>query len=185
MSQRLRVVDVRILDSARFTVSSARFLSWSPCREQAHLPAEQPPPCQDSRLPAAHAHAGGTSHSCRASRQGSDQTVGLSLALSMLPAAHRVRRRDDFAAAVRAGRRVSRPTLVAHYCPAPPGADTPARAGFVVSRAVGNAVVRNSVRRRLRELVRRHMDRLPPGSTLIVRATLPPLPPRPRSLPAT
>ena len=45
--------------------------------------------------------------------------------------------------------------------------------GFVVSRAVGNAVVRNRVRRRLRHLVR---DRLPelavltPGAVLVVRA---------------
>jgi ribonuclease P protein component len=50
---------------------------------------------------------------------------------------------------------------------------TPPRVGFVVSRAVGNAVVRNRVRRRLRHLVR---DRLPelslpsPGVVIVVRA---------------
>jgi ribonuclease P protein component len=46
----------------------------------------------------------------------------------------------------------------------------PARAGFVVSKAVGNAVVRNRVRRRLRHLVRERLAELPPGSTLVVRA---------------
>ena len=58
------------------------------------------------------------------------------------------------------------------------GADDPSsgrtlpQVGFVVSRAVGNAVVRNRVRRRLRHLVR---DRLPelsvltPGAVLVVR----------------
>jgi ribonuclease P protein component len=46
----------------------------------------------------------------------------------------------------------------------------PARAGFVVSKAVGGAVVRNVVRRRLRHLVRDRMADLPAGSTLVVRA---------------
>jgi ribonuclease P protein component len=42
--------------------------------------------------------------------------------------------------------------------------------GFIVARTVGNAVVRNRVRRRLRHLVRGHLDRLPEGSLLVVRA---------------
>ena len=46
----------------------------------------------------------------------------------------------------------------------------PARAGFVVSRAVGNAVVRNKVKRRLRELVRDRLTNLPAGTDLVVRA---------------
>jgi ribonuclease P protein component len=36
----------------------------------------------------------------------------------------------------------------------------PSRAGFVVSRRVGSAVIRNRVRRRLREVVRRHQHKL-------------------------
>jgi ribonuclease P protein component len=36
----------------------------------------------------------------------------------------------------------------------------PSRAGFVVSRRVGSAVIRNRVRRRLREIVRRHQHDL-------------------------
>ncbi|GAA3751865.1 hypothetical protein GCM10022225_40260 [Plantactinospora mayteni] len=46
----------------------------------------------------------------------------------------------------------------------------PARAGFVVSKAVGGAVVRNKVRRRLRHLVRDRLPGLPPDTTLVVRA---------------
>ncbi|MEV8516194.1 ribonuclease P protein component [Dactylosporangium sp. NPDC051484] len=45
-----------------------------------------------------------------------------------------------------------------------------ARAGFVVSKAVGNAVVRNAVKRRLRHLVRARIAALPAGSVLVVRA---------------
>jgi ribonuclease P protein component len=39
-----------------------------------------------------------------------------------------------------------------------------------VSRAVGAAVVRNRVRRRLRHLVADQLDRIPPGSRVVVRA---------------
>ncbi|MFE4020889.1 ribonuclease P protein component, partial [Streptomyces sp. NPDC059101] len=46
----------------------------------------------------------------------------------------------------------------------------PPRAGFVVSKAVGVAVVRNKVKRRLRHLVRDRLDRLPAGSLVVVRA---------------
>ncbi|MEV6925366.1 ribonuclease P protein component [Dactylosporangium sp. NPDC051485] len=44
------------------------------------------------------------------------------------------------------------------------------RAGFVVSKAVGGAVVRNRVKRRLRHLVRERIADLPAGSVLVVRA---------------
>ncbi|GIJ27811.1 ribonuclease P protein component [Micromonospora qiuiae] len=108
----------------------------------------------------------------------------------MLAAAQRLRRSSDFAAAVRGGRRAGRGTLVVHLilpstagptdtAPKPVRGGTEAdsapvpRAGFVVSKAVGPAVVRNKVRRRLRHLVRDRLDALPAGSTLVVRA-LPP-----------
>jgi ribonuclease P protein component len=39
-----------------------------------------------------------------------------------------------------------------------------------VSKAVGGAVVRNKVKRRLRHLMRERVDQLPPGSLVVVRA---------------
>src|SRR5262245_32240647 len=44
------------------------------------------------------------------------------------------------------------------------------RAGFVVSRAVGGAVARNRVRRRLRHLMRDRLVSLPAGTDVVVRA---------------
>ena len=45
--------------------------------------------------------------------------------------------------------------------------------GFVVSKAVGGAVVRNQVKRRLRHLARERLGSLPGSAVLVVRA-LPP-----------
>ena len=91
----------------------------------------------------------------------------------MLPAESRMRRRRDFDAAVRRGSRSGRKLLTGHLLVPAAGApeeDCPPRAGFVVSRAVGIAVVRNRVRRRLRVLVRKYLSSLPRGSLLVVRA---------------
>ena len=46
----------------------------------------------------------------------------------------------------------------------------PWRAGFVTSGRVGRAVVRNRVRRRLREIVRRHQRELRQGFWLVIIA---------------
>jgi ribonuclease P protein component len=47
---------------------------------------------------------------------------------------------------------------------------TPTRVGFVVSKAVGNSVIRHRVSRRLRHLMRDRLGTLPTGCTLVVRA---------------
>ena len=44
------------------------------------------------------------------------------------------------------------------------------RAGFITSRKVGGAVVRNRVRRRLREIVRKHQTELRSGISIVTIA---------------
>jgi ribonuclease P protein component len=44
------------------------------------------------------------------------------------------------------------------------------RAGFVTSRLIGGAVVRNRVRRRLREIVRKHQHELPRNFWMVIIA---------------
>lgn len=46
----------------------------------------------------------------------------------------------------------------------------PCRAGFVTARHLGGAVVRNRVRRRLREIVRRHQHEVRQGLWLVLIA---------------
>jgi ribonuclease P protein component len=86
----------------------------------------------------------------------------------VLPAANRLRRSGDFRATVRSGRRVPGRRLVLHLRYT--GDETPPLIGFVTGRAVGGAVSRNLVRRRLRHLMRSRAGRLPAGAQLVVRA---------------
>jgi len=81
-----------------------------------------------------------------------------------------MRRSAEFALAVRTGARAGRPTVVGHLLVRAGQAGEPARVGFVVSRAVGPAVTRNRVKRRLRALMRGYLQLLPGGSLLVVRA---------------
>ncbi|MQA08471.1 MAG: ribonuclease P protein component [Pseudonocardiaceae bacterium] len=85
----------------------------------------------------------------------------------MLPASARVRRSEEFRSVTRHGRRAGRRRLVVHAIVGHGGS---ARAGFVVSKAVGNSVVRHRVVRRLRHLVATRLGTLEAGSTLVVRA---------------
>ena len=89
----------------------------------------------------------------------------------MLSAAHRLTDGATFQRAVRTGRRSGSRTLVVHLASQalPEGAAGP-RIGFVVSKAVGNAVVRNRVKRRLRHQAREHIASLPGSAVLVVRA---------------
>ena len=88
----------------------------------------------------------------------------------MLPAESRLRTSDEFRAVVRGGVKVARETLVVH---ALAKTGPVSRAGFVVSKAVGNAVTRNRVKRRLRHLVSDALGSAPQPVDVVVRA-LPP-----------
>ena len=150
-----------------------------PTSEQAHVPAEQSSAGEDPRVPSADAHPRRSRHPGGSPGQGSLAALGLT---GVLPAGARLRRRSDFAATLRAGRGRtggSGPNLLVVHVSlgSADSADAsdllPPRAGFVVSRAVGGAVVRNRVRRQLRHLVAARLGGFPAGTRLVVRV-LPP-----------
>lgn len=85
----------------------------------------------------------------------------------MLPAAHRLRVSGDFTLVQRRGTRISRPTLILSALSRP---DFPTRLGLSVGKSVGNSVVRHSVSRKLRHLAALHIDELPAGTQLVLRA---------------
>ena len=93
----------------------------------------------------------------------------------MLPARHRLREGADFTTAVRGpgASRAGGRLIVVHANRTDARADLPPRVGFVVSKAVGNAVIRNRTRRRLRASAASHLDVIPGGYDVVVRANPP------------
>ncbi len=83
---------------------------------------------------------------------------------------HRLRTGDDFRAVTRGGPRAARSHVVVHVAHLSDG--TAPRVGFVVSKRIGNAVIRNRVTRRLREILRPQLATLPAQTGIVVR-TLP------------
>ena len=79
---------------------------------------------------------------------------------------------EDFRRTMRRGGKGAQPTLVTHVLlsTSVPGTGGHTSVGFVVSKAVGSAVERNRVKRRLRHLMRDRVESLPAGSRVVVRA---------------
>jgi ribonuclease P protein component len=85
-----------------------------------------------------------------------------------LPRERRLRASADFAR-VRSNGRTFRGGLMTMNV-ADAAAEEPARLGVITSKRVGNAVVRNRVRRRLRELFRTNQPRILPGHWIVIIA---------------
>src|SRR6478752_3287321 len=110
--------------------------------DEAHLPAEQPRPQAPSRLPVADGDGGRPQGSERAPRPRPQEAQRLVI----------LRKRSDFLAANR-GTRIPTPGFVLLVRKRDDGDDA-LRVGFTVTKKIGNAVVRNRMKRRFRELAR-------------------------------
>jgi ribonuclease P protein component len=106
----------------------------------------------------------------------------------VLPEPYRLHHRADFSRTVRRGQRIGRRDLVvhalAHGYDGVVGANGRhdqipddllvrvggPRFGLIVSKAVGNAVIRHRVARRLRHMCAQVVDELPPGTDVVIRA---------------
>lgn len=86
----------------------------------------------------------------------------------MLAKRRRIRTSTDFSNAVRSGSRYGRRNVVVYAVARAPA--EPSRFGFIVSKAVGNAVARNVVKRRLRECAASSLATLTIGVDVVVRA---------------
>ena len=85
----------------------------------------------------------------------------------MLARANRIVRADDYRNTVRRGRKSGTAHSVVYvrrrY-------DDQVRFGFIVAKTVGNAVARNTVRRRLKHVCHDILPGVPPGTDVVVRA---------------
>ena len=87
---------------------------------------------------------------------------------------NRLSRSRDFDAVYRHGRSVSTRFLTLYWFQRAEQVGDP-RLGFAVPKSVGNAVVRNRIKRQLREIVRVKLEGKPPANdyVLVVRKGLP------------
>lgn len=92
----------------------------------------------------------------------------------VLTLSNRLTSTQAFGDAVRRGSRAGTGTLVLHLAVSArrdvAARESPPQVGFVVSKAVGSAVARNLVKRRLRHLARERLSSLPGSAVLVVRA---------------
>jgi ribonuclease P protein component len=84
---------------------------------------------------------------------------------------YRLKRRNDFRRVFRAGRSVANRQFVVYV--AKRSESGPARLGISVSRKVGNAVVRNRVKRLIKEVSRHWMEHIKSQADIVVIARNP------------
>ena len=84
------------------------------------------------------------------------------------PGTARLTRSSEFARVRAEGRAFHGKAMVVSVLPGVPDGRT--RIGFITSRRVGGAVVRNRARRRLREVVRADRPQLSPGCWIVIIA---------------
>jgi ribonuclease P protein component len=137
---------------------------------EADLSAERAQTKAEARLPRTDGHARRPPHPEAAPRQGAQAPV------RVVQRKNRLSRSRDFDAVYRHGRSVSTRFLILHWFsrPAEPGEP---RLGLAVPKTVGNAAVRNRIKRQLREIWRAKLDAgaLPAAKdyVLVVRPGLP------------
>jgi ribonuclease P protein component len=112
--------------------------------DEAHLPAEQPSPRSQARVPVTHGDPGRP--------QGAERSPGARPQEAQRLVPETLRKRADFLAANR-GKRMTTPGFVLLVRDRKDN-DPAMRVGFTVTKKIGGAVVRNRMKRRFRELAR-------------------------------
>jgi len=143
---------------------------------EADVSTKQPTTQTDTRLPGSHGQPFGTAGAETPAGQGpqaADRQHSTEAALTSghrderLPKTHRIRKRAEFLHIQRVGRRKSGARFVVITEPCHNGIS---RLGITTSRHVGGAVVRNRVRRLVREFFRRRKHQIVPPQDIVVIA---------------
>jgi ribonuclease P protein component len=137
---------------------------------EADLPAKRAPAEAQARFSRAHVDSRGSVDPEAPPVARSEAT----LRLTTVQRRHRLSRSRDFDAVYRHGRSVSTRFLVLYWFDRAEDGDEP-RLGVAVPKQLGGAVVRNRIKRQLKETWRAMLDHVPPGKdyVLIARPGLP------------
>lgn len=141
------------------------------------VPAEQPSSPHEARLPPAHAHpfwpCGDQPSPC----QGPQDPLRLIIPISAtgIVEVERLQSHRDFVTVLKRRRKAGGKDIVVHYLVPDDHHDDDDRTvhrrlGLAVSKSVGHAVTRNTVKRRFRVLARAHEDLLPAHCDIVLRA---------------
>lgn len=130
---------------------------------EADLSTQRAPPQAPARLSGADVDARRPVDPQTAPREGPQAPVGV------VQRRHRLSRSRDFDAVYRQGTSVSTRFLVLYWFPREDADDDP-RLGLAVPKATGGAVVRNRVKRQLREIWRSLSDQVRPGRDYVLIA---------------
>lgn len=130
--------------------------------EQAYLSAEQPSSCKDPRFPCTHAYPRWSRDPGCTSQQGPHRTKRLEVQL--LPRDNRLSSGDDIRDVVKNGRRISNSLLTLHFV-----SSEESKFAIIVSKAIGNAVQRNLVKRRARAALKNLMAPVQPKLRAVLR----------------
>src|SRR4051812_5474499 len=140
-------------------------------RDETDLSAERAEAEAEAWLPRPNGDACGSADPQAAPLEGPQAPVGV---MPPVQRRNRLSRSRDFDAVYRQGRSVSTRFLTLYWFQRDESIGAP-RLGFAVPKAVGNAVVRNRIKRQLRDIVRDRLQAVPVSNdyVLVVRQGLP------------
>ena len=129
------------------------------------LPTQSASACQDTWIPRSHANPWRAPDVKAAPPEGSSSPDSVNPDSAAFPKQYRLLRRLDFQKVYKQGQRRSASLCTVFYRP---NGLTETRLGITVPKRLGTAVLRNRIKRRIREVFRLHRRELPGGWDIVL-----------------
>ena len=129
------------------------------------LPTQSASACQNTRIPYSHANPGRAPGDQAAPPEGSPSPDSVNPHSAAFPKQYRLLRRLDFQRVYKQGQRRSASLCTVFY---QPNGLAETRLGITVPKRLGTAVLRNRIKRRIREVFRLHRQELPGGWDIVL-----------------